>query len=234
MALEHYVKITNAGFLPDLLSDGDVWPCNLVTAKWVVDHGYGFYSDSAGVAAALPWGGTVPDVPAPELEFSTVYDADETKLVLDFDAPMSVTDGTGMTVEADAAGNAIVSAVASGDLVTLTLTTAIEIGEVVTFAYDGLGNLAGTGTGTPAVAAITELTVDNQVLARNPTGVTAGTPGSFTGGTGDLAIPADLTTLQGLGALGETIAWTTGQYVVLVDTSNAYWDSSAWVVGTAP
>ncbi len=61
------------------------------------------------------------------------------------------------------------------------------------------------------------------------TSATAGTPGSF-----DADVPADLTELQGLGALGNTAAWAEGEYVVLGDASEAYWDGSDWVEGRVP
>lgn len=64
-----------------------------------------------------------------------------------------------------------------------------------------------------------------------PTGATAGTPGSFTPTGCD--IPANITALRTLGALGNTTAWTTGQYVVLGDASNAYWNGTLWAVGIA-
>lgn len=63
------------------------------------------------------------------------------------------------------------------------------------------------------------------------TGVNAGTPGSFT--PAGAAAPATLAALQALGALGETTAWTTGQYVVLGNSSQAHWDGDSWVVGAA-
>lgn len=63
------------------------------------------------------------------------------------------------------------------------------------------------------------------------TGVTAGTPGAFT--PAGAPIPATLTDLQALGALGQTTAWTTGQYVNLGDASKAYWNGTAWTAGTA-
>lgn len=63
------------------------------------------------------------------------------------------------------------------------------------------------------------------------TGVTAGTPGTFT--PAEATIPANLTALQSLGALGQTTAWTTGQYVNLGDASKAYWNGTAWASGTA-
>ena len=64
-----------------------------------------------------------------------------------------------------------------------------------------------------------------------PTGVTAGTPGAFT--PAEATAPATLTALQALGALGETTAWTTGQYVVLGDASHAHWNGTAWAAGNA-
>lgn len=65
----------------------------------------------------------------------------------------------------------------------------------------------------------------------NPTGVTPGTPGDFVPSG---AVPANLAALQALGALGETTAWTTGQYVSLGDASSAHWDGDSWASGTAP
>jgi hypothetical protein len=64
-----------------------------------------------------------------------------------------------------------------------------------------------------------------------PTGVTDGTPGAFTPSTA--TVPYDLGDLQALGALGESTAWTTGQYVVLGDGSTAHWDGAAWANGEA-
>lgn len=63
------------------------------------------------------------------------------------------------------------------------------------------------------------------------TGATAGSPGTFTPG-GSVA-PANFAAIGSLTATPAT-AWTTGQYVVLGDSSHAHWDSSAWVVGNAP
>lgn len=69
------------------------------------------------------------------------------------------------------------------------------------------------------------------------TGVTAGAPGTFA--------PSGFTPLSNFGALeangavGNTgtnkpgAAWTTGQYVVLGDASEASWDGAKWVVGRA-
>jgi hypothetical protein len=56
---------------------------------------------------------------------------------------------------------------------------------------------------------------------------TAGIPGGFNG-----TPPQTLAGMSSVTASPQT-AWTTGQYVVLGDSSHAHWDSSAWVVGDA-
>jgi hypothetical protein len=66
----------------------------------------------------------------------------------------------------------------------------------------------------------------------NPTGVIAGTPGTFT--PPGCKIPRDLYELGRLGPLGETTAWTTGQFVRLGDGTNATWSGTDWVSGIAP
>ena len=63
------------------------------------------------------------------------------------------------------------------------------------------------------------------------TGATAGSPGSFTP-SGAVA-PANLAALSGVTA-NPTTAWTTGQYVLLGDSTKAYWDGTAWQAGQAP
>ena len=63
------------------------------------------------------------------------------------------------------------------------------------------------------------------------TGADAGTPGTFT--PSGATPPADFAALAGVVANPAT-TWTTGQYVVLGDASNAYWDGAAWQVGIAP
>lgn len=65
-----------------------------------------------------------------------------------------------------------------------------------------------------------------------PTGVTAGTPGSFTPTT--TILPKSLGHLQSLGALGATTLWTVGQNVVLGDGTTAHWNGTAWATGAAP
>jgi len=79
-----------------------------------------------------------------------------------------------------------------------------------------------------------------------PTGVVAGSPGSFTydadvsGVDASLVdIPTDLANLidWGFGGGGTganpNAAWTSGQYVVLGDASKAHWDGTHWVAGIA-
>lgn len=62
------------------------------------------------------------------------------------------------------------------------------------------------------------------------TGATAGTPGTFTP-AGSTA-PYDLVDLDLVSASPAT-AWTTGQYVVLGDGSEAHWNGTDWVAGRA-
>ena len=62
------------------------------------------------------------------------------------------------------------------------------------------------------------------------TGATAGTPGVFT--PPGAATPANLAAVAADTAQPAT-PWTTGQYVILGDASNAYWNGSAWVAGKA-
>lgn len=65
----------------------------------------------------------------------------------------------------------------------------------------------------------------------DPTGATAGTPGTWT--PTDAYPAANFAALSGITA-SPSSAWTSGQYMVLEDGSYAYWNSSAWVVGIAP
>lgn len=61
------------------------------------------------------------------------------------------------------------------------------------------------------------------------TAITAGIPATISPVNGTR--PANLEQLTLAGALGNTSAWTTGQYVVLRDASEAYWDSNSWESG---
>ena len=102
-------------------------------------------------------------------------------------------------------------------------TTAWTVGQYIELAdssevhWDGVAWKNGRATAVPAVP---------------PTGVTAGTPGAFTPANAET--PADLAVLQGLGALGQTALWNTGDYVVLDDGTDAYFDGTDWQQGRAP
>jgi hypothetical protein len=63
------------------------------------------------------------------------------------------------------------------------------------------------------------------------TGAVAGTPGTYT--PSGASAPANLAATSTVTA-SPTTAWTTGQYVVLGDTSHAHWNATAWVTGNAP
>jgi len=62
------------------------------------------------------------------------------------------------------------------------------------------------------------------------TGATAGTPGTFTPAGSDS--PDKFAELTGVTATPAT-AWTTGQYVVLGDATQAHWTGTAWAAGKA-
>ena len=64
-----------------------------------------------------------------------------------------------------------------------------------------------------------------------PTGVTAGEPGAFL--PSNATVPATLSDLQALGALGQTTAWDEGEYIVLGNSSQAHWDGDSWETGAA-
>ncbi|MFI5840547.1 hypothetical protein ACIA8K_12645 [Catenuloplanes sp. NPDC051500] len=59
-------------------------------------------------------------------------------------------------------------------------------------------------------------------------GATAGAPGTFT--PSGSATPANLAAMADVDA-SPTTAWTSGQYVILGDASNAYWNGTAWAAG---
>jgi hypothetical protein len=64
------------------------------------------------------------------------------------------------------------------------------------------------------------------------TAITAGIPSTYT--PTNATRPLSLGALTALGALGNTTAWTVGQYVVLGDGSEAYWDGNSWELGRKP
>lgn len=67
--------------------------------------------------------------------------------------------------------------------------------------------------------------------APQPTGATPGAPGSFTP-TG-AQVPATIAALRALGDLGQTTAWTAGQYIEYGTAQKAHWDGSDWATGAA-
>jgi len=67
------------------------------------------------------------------------------------------------------------------------------------------------------------------------TGATSGSPGTWTPtGSGTPDNFTALSTAAPAITASPTTLWTSGQYVVLGDGSNAYWDGSAWQPGVAP
>jgi hypothetical protein len=65
-----------------------------------------------------------------------------------------------------------------------------------------------------------------------PTGATAGTPGTWTPVDSYPRIDlADL--IANPVTASPTTAWTAGQYIVLQDDSFAHWNGTAWVAGIA-
>lgn len=123
--------------------------------------------------------------------------------------------------------------------------TAMETDNILS-AFDYLPDESGTLT-YPAAA--TEDTVKNVSPTGQPpvtylqrvapvvaiSGVTAGSPGSFT--PGNATLPANLAALKADPVVGDAgtskpgATWTTGQYVVLGDASQAHWNGTAWAVG---
>lgn len=66
------------------------------------------------------------------------------------------------------------------------------------------------------------------------TGATGGVPGAFV--PGGATVPYDITVLRAVLPAGPSpaTAWTSGQYIVLGDGTQAYWNGTAWVQGAAP
>ncbi len=85
-------------------------------------------------------------------------------------------------------------------------------------------------TETTNLVASGSVTVSTSSCFPVTTDVIAGIPGSF---VPEGAVPPNLQALIDTG-VGSGLAWTVGQHVVLGDASTAYWNSSTWIVGTAP
>jgi len=158
----YYVKITDASFMADLLTDGQVWQVNLVVAKWVVDHGYGFFSDAVGDPAVPPWDNPVV-VPPPVMEGGLVANDSPSKVVVGFSAAVVITDATGITVTGG--GTSVASVGAVGDQLSITMSAAIANGETIVFNYNAAaGNLLAAGEGATPVATIVGADITNLVL----------------------------------------------------------------------
>jgi hypothetical protein len=100
-----------------------------------------------------------------------------------------------------------------------------------TAAPDAVRMSAGAGTAA-AQSAAPRLYADvvNGGWDVMATGATAGAPGTFT--PAGSKVPANLAAMTGVTATPAT-AWTVGQRVVLADTSEAYWNATAWAAGRA-
>lgn len=70
---------------------------------------------------------------------ATVFDTAPTIIKVTFPVGTVINDGTGFTV--NGGGTSIVTSVAAGVVVTITMTTAIAVDEVITLDYDGLGGV---------------------------------------------------------------------------------------------
>lgn len=64
------------------------------------------------------------------------------------------------------------------------------------------------------------------------TAITAGTPATMS--PSNATRPASLAALTLLGALGNTSAWSTGQFILLANGEEAYWDGNSWELGRKP
>jgi hypothetical protein len=62
--------------------------------------------------------------------------------------------------------------------------------------------------------------------------LTPGSPATFT--PTNATRPASLSAITLIGSIGQTTAWTSGQYIVLGDGSEAYWDGNSWENGRKP
>ena len=67
--------------------------------------------------------------------------------------------------------------------------------------------------------------------APQPTGAVPGEPGSFT--PAGATVPPTIAALRLLGDLGQTTAWTSGQYIEYGTAQKAHWDGTDWATGPA-
>lgn len=115
-------------------------------------------------------------------------------------------------------------------------------GKVVVAALE-VGGDVGARLTTPVSWTITELflparlggqqVIPSQFGAVPITGVTAGSPGAFQ--PGDATLPSSLEALKANTVVGDSgtnkpgASWSTGQYIVLGDSSEAHWSGTEWL-----
>jgi hypothetical protein len=120
-------------------------------------------------------------------------------------------------------------------------------GKVVVQAVE-VGGEVGQRITTPVSWTITELFLPPRLGATQVipggagtvpiTGVTAGSPGSFA--PGDATLPSSIDSLRANTVVGDDGSnkpsgmWSSGQYVVLGDASEAYWTGITWQDGRKP
>jgi len=105
-------------------------------------------------------------VAAPLFESGAVEDATDTTMTVTFDSDVQVTDGTNMVIAGVASSPTVSAAVASGDILTLTMSAAVVDTDNPTLAYTAAGgNLLADGTGETPVANFGPETITNNVVA---------------------------------------------------------------------
>ncbi|MFG2850873.1 hypothetical protein ACGFZ9_09405 [Streptomyces mirabilis] len=160
------------------------------------------------------------------------FDTAALKLYFGANAPILPDGSVGVPTEPEPTQAAFLAIFVDGDNHFAFYAPRAEIYRADDMAISDTESLAGLPLGVKPMAygnnawtyAITPL---GGVMA---TGATAGSPGFFTpeGATAP-------TTLAGMSSViaTPTTAWTTGQHLLLGDSSKAYWNGTAWVAGQA-
>lgn len=146
-----YVKIVNQPFIPMNLPVGFVWQVNDVVARYVISTGAAILTNSAGVPVDPQW--------RPQYLGAKIDNAAPTLVQISYDQTMVVTDDTGFTVEVEGSPVVIVSAVANGNDIDLTIP-AVSAGESVTFSYDSETGNAEDTNGNPPVSQTDEVVIN--------------------------------------------------------------------------
>jgi hypothetical protein len=153
-------------------------------------------------------------IPALSGEISGFFDTTGSWIL--YSAALNTTDSITMTVTFD-------KLMFPNETISGPVALDASLSATVDGAYESSGSWSATGPWN-----LTNLTSAFTVVAA--TGATAGIPGSFT--PVGASAPGNLGAMTGITASPAT-AWTTGQYVVLGDLSNAHWSGTAWVSGIA-